>query len=96
VPSPAVWDFAFDDENEDKFAAHGLSAAQVRQLLESPFVLVPNRRGRRAAYLLIGRDRGGGCIAAPIEPTREPTVWRPVTAWRCKAVEEARLAKEER
>lgn len=83
--------FLFDDENEDKFAAHGIRRAQVAQILdEDPLILV-NRKGRRAPYLVIGRDWGGACIAVPIEPTYDPSLWRPVTAWHCKASEEARL-----
>ena len=84
--------FAIDDDNEEKFASHGLTATRIVQVLDGPMVVVPNRKARRATYLLIGRDHGGGCIAIPIEPTFDPTVWRPVTAWPCKRHEQARLA----
>ena len=83
--------FLFDEENEDKLAAHGITPRQVDQLLDDEYLVVSNRKERRAAYLVIGRDWGGACIAVPIEPTRDPTIWRPVTAWPCKASEEARL-----
>jgi hypothetical protein len=87
----AITNLLIDDDNEDKFAAHGLSARQIVQVLASPYLIVPNRRGRSAPYLLIGVDFGGACIAIPIEATHDPGVWRPKTAWRCKDSERARL-----
>jgi hypothetical protein len=88
---PTIADFLFDDSNEAKIASHGLTARQVMHILDSPFTRVANRRGRRAEWLLIGRDHGGRCIAVPVEPTHDPTLWRPVTAWPCKGHEAARL-----
>jgi len=72
---------------------HGLSSRQVVQVLENPYLIVPNRKGRSAPYLLIGLDHGGGCIAIPILPTHDPAVWRPITAWRCKESERAQLGR---
>ena len=77
---PRVEGFLFDDDNVDKFAAHGIGERQVDQILDRDFVIVPNRKKRRALYLLVGRDLGGRCIAVPIEPTRDPAIWRPITA----------------
>jgi hypothetical protein len=74
----------FDEENEAKFAEHGLVAQQIDQILDSVFIVAQNRRGRRGIYLLIGRDHGGSCIAVPVEATNALGIWRPVTAWRCK------------
>ena len=94
MSSLVVHTFAFDDENIEKFASHGLTERQVDQVLDSPFVHYRNRSHRRADRLLIGRDHGGQCIVLPIEPTRISGVWRPVTAWRCSDTYEARLRKE--
>lgn len=91
MSSPPVYDLFFDSDNEDKIAAHGLTVRRVLQVLENEYLIVPNRRRRRAKWLIIGRDNGGGCIAVPIEPTATRGVWRPVTAWPCKDHEEARL-----
>jgi uncharacterized DUF497 family protein len=88
---PQIRAFLFDAENETKFAAHGIRPEQVDQILDEAFIVARNRKQRRAAYLVIGRDWGGACIAVPTEPTNDPTVWRPVTAWPCKAAEAARL-----
>ena len=85
--------FLFDDENEDEFATHGISAIQVEQLLENESVILPNRRKdkHKATHLLIGRDNGGGPKTVPIEPTHEAGVWRPVTAWVAKTWDLAEL-----
>lgn len=84
MSSPLILGFLFDEANEAKFADHGLSARQVAQLLDSEHLVMKNRRRRRGLYLIIGRDHSGTCIAAPVEPTRERGIWRPITAWRCK------------
>ena len=89
-----VLEFLIDDENEAKFAEHGLTSRQIVQVLDSPHLIVKNRRRRRASHLIIGRDHGGRCAAIPIEPTHEVTIWRPVTAWPCKASEYTALVRE--
>jgi hypothetical protein len=86
-----IAELLFDDENEGKLASHAISVEQAWQVLDNPYVLEPNRRGRRADYLLIGRDDGGACIALPVERTIDPVIWRPVTGWYCKRSELARL-----
>lgn len=91
MSSPQVIDFLFDDENEEKIAAHGLTPEQLIQMLDAEYRIVPNRKRRRASHLVIGRDRGGACIAIPIERTHDPTLWRPVTAWLCKDSKWAKL-----
>jgi hypothetical protein len=68
-----------------------LTVEQVRQVLDNAFTVVPNRKNRRAMYLIIGRDLSGQCITIPIESTYDPILWRPVTAWHCKANEAAWL-----
>ncbi|MHB8574131.1 MAG: hypothetical protein ACYDCQ_02250 [Dehalococcoidia bacterium] len=88
---PRITEFVFDDENEDKIAEHGLRAYQLRQVLDNAYAIVPNRKRRRALWLVIGQDNSGACIAIPIEATRDQVRWRPITAWRCKDSDLARL-----
>ena len=90
MSSRAILAFTFDEENEDKIVGHGLTPWRVAQILENEHLVIRNRKQRRALYLVIGRDHGGSCIAVPVEPTHDPTCWRPVTAWLCKPHEEAR------
>lgn len=93
MSSPVIEGFYIDEENEDKFWQHGLSVVHVLQVLDKPRRLKRNRNERRASHLVIGQDRHGRCIAIPIEPTHEREVWSPVTAWLCKAHEEAWLPR---
>lgn len=93
MSSPEIADFLIDEENEEKFAAHGVSALQVLQILENSHMVVPNRRGRSGIFLVVGRDNSGSCIAVPVEPTYVVDLWRPITAWRCKASELAQLER---
>lgn len=79
-----VADFAMDDVNEDEIAKHGISRRQLFEVLNASHHVKKYRRGRRATYMVIGRDRQGQCIAIPIEPTPDRAIWRPVTAWFCK------------
>lgn len=91
MSNPNITGFLFDDDNELKIGLHGISPRQVMQILESEHVIVANRAKRRGVYLVIGRDHGGTCISVPVEPTHDPTLWRPITAWPSKKHERARL-----
>jgi hypothetical protein len=86
----------FDDANEAKFASHGISADQVDDVLDGLYIMVPNRKGRTGTHLIIGRDSGSACLAIPVSQTQEPEVWRPLTAWYCKASEQAKLKQAKR
>jgi uncharacterized DUF497 family protein len=96
MSSPNIETFLFDEENEDKITNHGLSTYRVLQLLDNTHVIIPNRKRRKAKYLVIGRDNGGTCISVPIEPTHQSGIWRPITAWPSKKSEETILGKNER
>ena len=91
LPEIVVEEFAYDDENIEKFWRHGLKVMQIDQVLDSGFRTKRNRNERRASHIVVGRDRSGRCIAIPIEPTSDPVVWRPVTAWPCKPAEQSWL-----
>ena len=93
MSSPQIEGFLIDEENEEKMAAHGLSTHRVIEMLENTHLILRNRKRRRGLYLIVGRDNGGACIAVPVEATRERTLWRPITAWPCKAQEETLLEK---
>jgi len=96
MSSPRIDDFLFDEENEEEITSHGLSIIRVLQILENVSITMPNRKQRRGQYLIVGRDNGGTCISAPIEPTFKKGLWRPITAWPSKKSEEAILKKRER
>jgi hypothetical protein len=90
----AIHQFDHDAETEEKYAAHGLSARMVDQVLNNDYKIVPNRKDRAGTYLVLGRDDGGTCIAIPVRRGFDPGTWRPLTAWRCKDREEAALNRK--
>src|SRR3954468_12165576 len=93
---PRITAFAWDDDNAVKVTAHGISIEQADSVLDGPYALLPNRSGRRAPFVVIGLDDQNRCLTIPVLPTGDPLVWRPVTAWYCKASEWAKLPKGRR
>lgn len=94
VVPPRISDFLFDDENERKLDGHGLIPEQIAQVIaNNDYLVVRNRKGRRATHVVLGWDRAGRCLAIPVEPTGHPGWWRPVTAWECKEAERALLRR---
>jgi hypothetical protein len=84
--------FAFDDENLEALLVVGVTPGQVLEVIEHRHVTQPSRQPTsRASYLLIGRDAGGACLAIPIAPTYDASIWRPLTAWYCSDREQALL-----
>jgi hypothetical protein len=54
-----IAELEFDENNEEKLAAHGIAAVDVLELLENPFTLRRNKNNRAGARQLIGRTHGG-------------------------------------
>src|SRR3954453_4523391 len=82
--------FVIDEQNADKFAAHGLTDRQVVQVLQDEFFVERNKSGERGSHLAIGYDFGGTAITIPSELTIERGLWRPVTAWPSRRAERSR------
>ena len=95
MSSPVIEGFLIDDLNETKICSHRLWVHQIIQVLENRHIVIPNRKHRKGLYLVIGSDNGGNCIAIPVEPTYDSTLWRPITAWPCKKSEQTLLEKKE-
>ena len=91
MPQIEIEDLAITDAADDKFWSHGLTAKQVRSVLNGRWVAIRNCPGRTAPHVLIGRDDQGRCLAIPIVATADRRIWRPITAWRCKPSEAAKL-----
>lgn len=85
-----IRELEIDDENEAKAAAHGVSARELFQLLDDDFVVLRNRRDRKAPYVLAGRTHGGRLIVAPIVESAVEGRWRPITAWEPTEAQRAR------
>ncbi len=95
MSSPLIRSFLFDEENEEKITARGLSLYRVLQVLDNAHIILKNRKRQRGVFLVIGRDNGGSCIAIPIERSYTPNLWRPITAWPCKKCEYTILRRNE-
>jgi hypothetical protein len=91
MPPITVVEFEFTERADSKMWEHGIDFDRLPELLDNRYVIVRNRGERVAEFVLIGHDNSGRCIVAPIVPTSDPLVWRPVTAWFCKRSEEALL-----
>jgi hypothetical protein len=96
VPRIEIADFAISQRAAAKMWDHRISVDQLYDVLDNPYVVDRNRANRRAPYILIGRDNQGRCPAAPIVPTDDPLIWRPITAWYCKPSEAAKLGRGRR
>jgi hypothetical protein len=86
-----IFDFAISEDAADHIWRHRITRDQLYEMLEHRWVSIANRKGRAARWVVIGRDSAGRCIAVPVAPTDDPTVWRPITAWYCKPSEAAKL-----
>jgi hypothetical protein len=84
----------FDERNVEKLSRRGITPEQLEDVLdEENYVVERNRKHRAAPHRMIGLDANGNCLTIPMTATDEPGVWRPVTAWYCKASEWVRLPK---
>lgn len=58
----------FDDENEAKFEANGVTASEVQQVFDKWPRYYTNRPDRRASHVMVGPTRRGAILVVPIEP----------------------------
>lgn len=70
-----------DEHNLAEMARHGVSAAEVVQVIGNRHITAPNRRGEPGSILLIGETDGGRLLTIPLIPADDPTTWRPATAF---------------
>lgn len=86
MPALDVDDLLYDDENEAKFAAHGVKLEEVQQVLDGRPRFYRNRLRRRASHVMMGPTFEKRLLVVPIERV-EPGLWRPVTAFDPTATE---------
>ncbi len=70
-----------DEHNFAEMASHGVSAAEVVQVIANRHFTAPNPRGEAGSILLIGETDGGRLLTIPLTSTDDPTTWRPATAF---------------
>ncbi|MGI9020092.1 MAG: hypothetical protein ACR2G3_05215 [Solirubrobacterales bacterium] len=84
---PDIYFLDFDDHNEAKLARHGLVPEEILQLLSERHITRQNPKGPAARIQLIGQTHGGRVLTVLLDPTDDPSVWRPVTGWDAEAEE---------
>lgn len=62
-----------DEHNLAEMARHGVSAAEVVQVIANRHVTAPNPRGEAGSILLIGETDGGRWLTIPLASTDDPT-----------------------
>jgi hypothetical protein len=90
-----IWDLEITPATAEHIWRHRVTPPQLREILDGPYVVAPNRSERTASHRLIGRDAQGRCICAPIVKTDDSGTWRVITAWHCKKSEAALLRRVE-
>jgi hypothetical protein len=83
----------FDDENERKLLAHGITVVEVQEVYDLAPRFYTNLPGRRASHAMLGPTFNGRLILVPIEEVSEG-LWRPVTGFEPRAAQAARYREE--
>ena len=73
---------AWDEDNREHIARHGLDEETVHEVLEfgSP-IMIRNRNGRTNSRQVIGYDTRQRCWTIVVEPANQRRVWRARTGW---------------
>lgn len=83
--SPADAEFLeFDEGNEEHATAKGVSVDELQQVFENRPRWLPNKKGRTATYLMVGRTKGGRPIVAAVIYDEIRRTVRPITSRRCE------------
>lgn len=72
----------FDEHNEHHATRHGVSAAEIVQVLANDPEVRRNRRDRTAGYLATGLTDGGTAVRIAFDHDGESGTARPLAAWR--------------
>ncbi len=93
MPTIEVEGFYFDERNAVKLASHDVTVREAYQVLWSkPRAFRNHSRG--APWIIIGPTASGRMITLPIDPTDEPGIWKPRTAYDSSRKERRRYARE--
>jgi hypothetical protein len=92
-----VYDLDINEHAEEKFAVHGVTTREVRQVLDTAPVFLPNKKGHPTPIVMIGPTYGGRFLTVPLSPVgEEEGVWRPRTAWESDTDEVTRYERAAR
>lgn len=79
-PSEAeAW--SWNEANERELAAHGISTIEVEQVFGNAPRWASNRKGRAAAWKMLGLTDGGRRLTILVRYDGDAKVIRPITGW---------------
>jgi len=74
--------FEWDEGNERELAAHRVMAEEVEQVFWHDHPLwLPNKKGRSAAWMMIGRTLGGRLLTIGVLVKDDGETLRAITGW---------------
>ena len=71
----------WDEATEEHLDAHGVSIADVWEVLRNEHITYPNHDEGEDRIYLLGRDEGGRILKISLAPTNDEGTWRPVTGF---------------
>jgi uncharacterized DUF497 family protein len=84
VASPAdAESLEVDERNELHIMRHGVTVAELEQVFENYPRWVPNKKGRTATYLMVGRTLGGRPVIAAVIYDEVRRAVRPISVREC-------------
>lgn len=81
-------------ENERKLSANRVAPWEADELVETGDWAVTVHPGYPHQVRIIGPTSAGRFVTVALEPTENPTVWRPVTGWESSRGEIAYYRRE--
>lgn len=73
----------FDEGNETELAGHAIAATEAWEVLANEPTWAPNKKGRAATWLVVGRTDGGRALTLAVVYDESRGLLRPITGWLC-------------
>ena len=75
-----ITEIEIDDGNEEHLTRHGISLAEVQQVLAGDPDIRRNRKDRAGTHVALGQTNGGRRVVVPLVDKGNGRI-RPITAW---------------
>jgi hypothetical protein len=93
MPTLEIDGLYFDQLNMEKMAQYNVTIREALEMIDgSPKGFRNHSEG--APWILVGATRSGRMLTMPLDPTAEPAIWRPRTAYDSSNKELRRYEKE--
>ena len=86
----------WDDTNRSKLRTHGIVPAEVRSIVATDDWVVALHPDYPDQVRIVGPTDQGRMLTIVLEPTNDPSFWRPVTGWPTTSAEIAYYREERR